>query len=167
MSRKDDVRRLESVLRSVLGTEAFYRARESHAEGRGHAPGISGYWIHPRKGVHPLSREEHHSAFFQAHPELFGDDLPAAYADGWISIRRWAGSDPKWAVVYGRWRAAVSALRAWAASVVQERPEEGSVRVFFTAVDDAATPPETTLLGLASGYLREERVRETDKEGNT
>lgn len=30
MSRKDDVRRLESVLRSVLGTEAFYRVRESH-----------------------------------------------------------------------------------------------------------------------------------------
>jgi hypothetical protein len=117
---------------------------------RRHAPGASGFWLHPRHEI-TLDEDEHHRDYFMLHPELFGHDLVAAYDDGWISIRRWIGTENMWAVAYGRRDTAWPVLTAWARRLLAKRPEETAVAVEFVAVSETESAPGTTLGGLASG----------------
>jgi cation transport regulator ChaC len=103
---------------------------------RRHHAGEPGYWLHPSKGVHQLKTGQEHSEFFKAHPELFGDDLVAAFADGWVSIRRWAEED-KWALRLDEYEVVRGLLQRWAAKILAAHPEEGQTRlsIFGPSVD--------------------------------
>lgn len=123
---------------------------------RRHHPACPGFWLHPEKGVYEIGPDDHHSDFFLAHPELFGTDLDAAFADGWVSIRRWVGGCEAWAIRYDALHAVADLLCAWARKVVIERPDEALTPLLCFPISD--TKPVTGNLGdLAKGARDHER----------
>lgn len=119
------------------------------ARGRRHHPRYPGFWLHPAKGVYEIGPDAHHSEFFLAHPELFGTDLEAAFADGWVSIRRWTGSQEVWAIRCERFQSVAEALSRWAGVCLGRFPDEAETPLrIFTNEDE--TPVPRTLAELAS-----------------
>lgn len=120
---------------------------------RQHHPEIPGYWLHAEKGMFPLRPDEHHSAFFLAHPALFGEDLAAAFARGWVSIRRWTGYREEWAIRYDDLNAVGPMLQRWAAGLLERYPGEALIPVrCFPASDSHCL--RGALVDVATGTAR-------------
>lgn len=111
-----------------------------YPEGRAHHPVLPGFWLHRTLGIHEVAPDGQHSAFFLQHPELFGTDLQQAYADGWVSTRRWIGSPPVWAVAFGRYLDVRETLATWAIETIQRWPEEAAVLLHCVSLFDPQNP---------------------------
>jgi hypothetical protein len=110
-------------------------ARESHH------PDLPGFWLHPLKGTYHLRADEEHAVFFREHPSLFGTDLSGAYADDWVSIRRWEGDPGVWVVTYGQIEPVRHALGCWARILLSRWQEEAATPVECAALLDPRPLP--------------------------
>lgn len=124
---------------------------------RHHHPVYPGFWLHPEKGTVEIGPDEHHSEFFLANPELFGEDLDQAFADGWVSIRRWTGSQEVWAIRCERFQSVADALSGWADACLQRYPKEAETPIrVFTIEGEMST--SRTLAELAYGKVDSQEV---------
>ena len=85
-----------------------------------------------------------------AYPELFGEVLDHAFADGWVSIRRWTGDQEVWAIRRERFHPVADTLSRWASACLQRFPNKAETprRIFM---GDGETPTSRTLAELAAG----------------
>ena len=108
-----------------------------------HAPDRPGYWMHPEKGTFELSPDEHHRDFFFQHPELVKPHPPEAiaahYYEGWISIRKWAGTPGEWRVVCADLTQSRSTIQRWALNVLDRWPEDADVPLVVTIMRPGCT----------------------------
>lgn len=129
-------------------------------QGRTHAPGKSGFWIHPRKGTFTLEgTKEYHAQFVLDHPELFGIedgdlDFDKIYNSGWISIRKFAGPQEMWAVAYSRLRYSYKFIERWAEKILKEFPKEKNTPVMLVPTSDPVRPDNITMEQISMGMLR-------------
>jgi len=113
-----------------------------------HHPDFPGFWLHPLKGAYHLRADEEHGVFFREHPALFGNDLSGAYADGWVSIRRWEDDPGIWAVTYGHLESVRQALGCWARILLSRWQEEAATPVECAALLDPEPLPVMPLSAL-------------------
>jgi hypothetical protein len=140
--------------RIIAGAEAYARPESYIAKlrtwVRHHHPVCPDFWLHPNKDTFEIGPDEHHNEFFLAHPELFGKDLAQAFADGWVSIRRWAGGQEVWAIRCEHFQPIAHTFSRWASACLRRLPHEAETPIrVFTSNGEIPTPH--TLADLASG----------------